>query len=108
MADGAIILDTPEQISVYQAIVCKQGLKACKLGRRLNRSYTPKNLMALAARITDKKFKARDYDGAITALEQWIAAQQAVRQEQLAAEPEVPVMQLPQGFIPGDQHTRGF
>lgn len=64
-----MVIDTPAGVARYQALVCKQGLKACKIGMRLNRAYTPKNLMALASRITGQTFKARDYDGAIAALE---------------------------------------
>lgn len=65
-----IIADTPETISRYQALVVKQGLKALKIGMRLNRAYTPKNLMAMTTQITGRTFKARDYDGAIAALEE--------------------------------------
>jgi hypothetical protein len=70
------IVATGEGITVYQALVVKQGLKAIKVGMRLNRSYTPKNLMAMTTKITGKKFKARDYDGAIAAIEAWIGERQ--------------------------------
>ena len=56
--------------SVYQILAVKHGLKACKAGIRLNRSYTPKNLRLMTEKITGKTFKARDYDGMIVALEE--------------------------------------
>lgn len=60
---------TPISHTTYQILVVKQGLKACKIGFRLNRAYTPKNLKLMAEKITGQKFKARDYDGMIEALE---------------------------------------
>lgn len=68
----ATVIDTPEGISRYQALVTKQGLKAIKMGMRLNRAYTPKNLKLMTEKITGKTFKARDYDGMIAALEEFI------------------------------------
>ena len=64
----ATVIDMPEGIQRYQALVARQGLKAIKVGMRVNTSYTPKNCMAMASKLTGKKFKARDYDGAIAAL----------------------------------------
>lgn len=60
-------------VSVYQMLVVKRGLLACKDGFRLNRAYTPKNLRAVTERLTGQKFKARDYDGMVAALEAKIA-----------------------------------
>lgn len=57
---------------LYQALVVKQGLKACKIGMRLNRAYTPKNLFAMVEKITGKSFKRGQYDEAISALQSWI------------------------------------
>ena len=54
---------------IYQVIAVKHGLKACKVGMRLNKAYTPKNLKLMTEKITGQKFKARDYDGMIEALE---------------------------------------
>lgn len=65
----------PAAVSVYQAAVVKSALKLyAKTGMKANRAYTPKNMMATASAITGKKFKARDYEGAIKALEEWIEA----------------------------------
>jgi len=72
---GAIIVG--EGISIYQAFVTRQGLEACQRGFRLNRSYTPKKLMAVAENITGKKHKARDYQGAIDDLNTWMTEQKA-------------------------------
>lgn len=60
-------------IQRYQALCAKQGLLAIKQGMRLNTSYTPRNCMAVASKLTGRKFKPRDYDGAIAALEEVIA-----------------------------------
>lgn len=65
-----IIADTPEGITRYQMLAVKQGLKACKIGLRVNRAYTPKNLRMMVERFTGRKFKARDYDGMIAAVEE--------------------------------------
>ena len=60
-------------VQTYRAIVIKSGLKLyAKTGMKPNRAYTPSNMMAVASEITGKKFKARDYAGAIAALETWI------------------------------------
>ena len=60
-------------VSTYQAIVLKHGLILyANTGMRPNRAWTPKRMMALAAHITGKTFKARDYLGAATALERWL------------------------------------
>lgn len=54
------------------AIAAKHGLKAIKKGFRLNTMYTPKRLHALTQELTGRKFKARDYDGMIAALEEFL------------------------------------
>jgi len=57
-----MILDTPEQINAYRALVIAKGLEMwAKHKMKLNRAYTPKNMMQAAAEITGKKYKARDY-----------------------------------------------
>lgn len=60
-------------VSIYQAVVMKQALRLYKdTGIKANRMYTPRNMMAMATKITGKQFKPRDYDGAIVALSKWI------------------------------------
>lgn len=62
-------------VSVFRAITLKSGLKMYKdIGMQPNRAWTPSAMMRTAAHITGKKFKARDYAGAIKALEEWIEA----------------------------------
>jgi hypothetical protein len=62
-------------VQVYRAAVIKSGLKLyLKTGMKPNRAYTPSAMMRVASEITGKKFKARDYAGAVAALEDWIAA----------------------------------
>lgn len=64
-------------VGLYQARVVRQGLKACKNGMRLNRAYTPTNLMAMVLQITGKKFKLKQYDEAIAAMDAHISAAEA-------------------------------
>lgn len=67
MSDGFMISNPdPNRIA---AIAAKHGLKAIKSGMRLNTAYTPKNCRLVAERVSGRKFKARDYDGMIEALE---------------------------------------
>ena len=57
------------EIQRYQVNVIKKALELyVKSGIQVNRMYTPKNMMATASVLTGKKFKARDYKGAIEAL----------------------------------------
>jgi len=73
MMDKGFIIVNPDRNRIG-AIAAKSGLKAIKLGMRLNTAYTPKNCRAMAERLTGKKFKARDYDGMIAALEEYLNA----------------------------------
>ena len=60
---------------LYQAFAIKQGLQFyAKTGMKINRLYTPKNMIRMAEKITGQKFKARDYMGAADALAAWVAA----------------------------------
>jgi hypothetical protein len=74
---SALVIDNPGGIAIYQALAIKQGLKACKIGMRVNRAYTPTNLMAMVLKITGKKFKLKQYDEAIAAIEAWVEQQRA-------------------------------
>lgn len=62
-----IINPDPSRLS---AIAAKHGLKAIKLGMRLNRAYTPANCRRAAEQFTGRKFKARDYDGMMAAIDE--------------------------------------
>lgn len=52
------------------AIAAKHGLKAIKIGMRANRAYTPTRCRQVAEEFTGKKFKPRDYDGMIAAIQE--------------------------------------
>ena len=56
--------------SRIQAISAKHGLVAIKRGMRMNRSATPARCRQIAEEFTGKKFKARDYDGMIAAIQE--------------------------------------
>jgi hypothetical protein len=64
----------PAAVSIYVAVTLKSGLRLYDAtGIKPNRMWTGKAMMAKASEITGKKFKARDYQGAVAALEEWIA-----------------------------------
>lgn len=69
--DGFIITN-PDRNRIG-AVACRAGLRAVKVGMRLNSAYTPKNLRAMTENLTGRKFKARDYDGMIAALDEYLA-----------------------------------
>lgn len=64
---------TGQGIPVFQAITLKSALKMYAAHKiRVNRTYTPSAMMHTAQKITGKKFKPRDYEAAIRALDAWI------------------------------------
>ncbi len=67
MSEGFTIIN-PDR-SRIQAVAAKHGLKAIKIGMRLNTAYTPTRCKQVAEEFTGKKFKARDYDGMISAID---------------------------------------
>lgn len=69
---------TGSAVNVYGAIVVAKGLEVyAKTGMKVNRAYTPANMMKMATQVTGKKFKARDYLGAAEALRAWAQTQNA-------------------------------
>lgn len=65
---------TGSAVNVYGAAVVASALRLyARTGIKANRAYTPKNMIATAAKITGKQFKARDYLGAAKALDDWKA-----------------------------------
>lgn len=62
------VIHNPDPARI-QAIAAKHGLRAIKIGMRANRSYTPKRCREVAEQFTGRKFKARDYDGMIDAID---------------------------------------
>lgn len=60
---------TEEGVTYYQLAAIKQGLKACKIGMRVNRAYTPTNLRNTVEKVCGVKHKITDYDGMIATVE---------------------------------------
>ena len=71
--DSGFTIVNPER-NRLAAIAAKHGLKAIKNGMRLGSSYTPKRCREVAEEFTGKKFKARDYDGMIAAIDEKLEA----------------------------------
>lgn len=71
MTDAGFII-APVDRNRVGAIAARAGLRAIKTGMRLNSAYTPKNCRAMAEKLTGRKFKARDYDGMIAALTEYL------------------------------------
>lgn len=74
-----IRMDTPEAVAYVRAVTVRQALEVhVRTGgrMRLTRIATPRAMMSLASEILGKKFKPRDYEGAIAALTEWIVARQ--------------------------------
>lgn len=70
---SAMVFSGQAGVATFQASVIKSGLSLyAKTGMRPNRAYTPSAMMKMATHITGKKFKARDYMGAVDALDIWI------------------------------------
>lgn len=66
---------TGPAVNVYVAASLRTGLRLyARTGIKPNRQWTPKNMMTMAARLTGRTFKARDYNGAADALQAWIDA----------------------------------
>jgi hypothetical protein len=66
---------TGRGVSVFQARVIAAGLRLyARTSIKPNSAYTPRNMMAAAARITGRKFAARDYLNAAEALDTWAKA----------------------------------
>lgn len=60
-------------VNTFIAVTLKRAIMVYRdTGMKVNRAYTPKNMLAKASEITGKKFKARDYTGAIDALQAWL------------------------------------
>lgn len=71
------VTHTGDAVRLYQAKVIRKGLKACKLGMRLNRQYTPANLLRTTTSFTGQTYKRGQLDAAILDLTKWIEAAEA-------------------------------
>jgi hypothetical protein len=90
-------------VRIFQALAIAQGLKLyARTGMRINRAYTPKNMMAVAAQLTGQRFKARDYLGAAQALSDWADARKAAPRDD-----EARAVGLPAQHEAGDCTTCG-
>lgn len=58
---------------IYQALAIKVALSVyARHGLKVNRAYTPKNMLSMATKITGKKFGRQEYMEASIALAVWI------------------------------------
>ena len=63
-------------VQVFRAKTLATALKLyAKTGMKVNRAYTPTNMLATATAITGTKFKRGQYTEAATALTEWADAQ---------------------------------
>lgn len=70
---SGMVFEGREGVNLYVAATLKSALKLyANTGMKVNRAYTPKAMMAKAAELTGKTFKARDYMGAVDALQEMI------------------------------------
>lgn len=67
-----ININDPQQRQYVAAVQTKAALKLAIAGVKASRHHTNKEWMTAAETITGRKFKARDYAGAVAALEQKI------------------------------------
>lgn len=66
--------------NIYQALTIKTALKFyAKHGVRINRAYTPRNMMQMVTKITGTKLRPRDYMGGVHALENWVEKETGVK-----------------------------
>ncbi len=68
-----------DAVKLFQAQVVRSRLRACKIGLRLKRSYTPTNCLRTASTFTGKKYGRGNsaLDAAIEDMSQWISACEA-------------------------------
>jgi hypothetical protein len=67
--NGGVSFSGPKAVNVYVCAALALALEMyAKHGIKVNRAYTPKNMIAAAERETGLKFKPRDYLGAAKAL----------------------------------------
>jgi hypothetical protein len=60
--DGSVMFSGKEAVSVYHIITLKTALKMyAKTGMKINRAYSPKNMLACAQSFTGKKYKRGQY-----------------------------------------------
>lgn len=62
LEDGSVTFQGKEAVSAYHIMALKTALKMyAKTGMKINRAYSPKNMLTVAQRITGKKYKIGQY-----------------------------------------------
>lgn len=62
-------------VEIYKALAIAQGLEFyAKHKMRINRAYTPTNMIRMAIKITGNKYKPREYKKASDGLKDWITS----------------------------------
>jgi hypothetical protein len=71
----AVVFSGPAGVATYQALAIKHALKLyAKTGMKVNRNYTPTNMLRTAGNITGKTYKRGQFQQAIDDLEAWLKA----------------------------------
>lgn len=74
----ARVFDGPEAVSVFAMAAIASALRIyAKTGMKMNRAYTPKAMLAAAARYTGKTFKRGQYLAAAEALSEKVQSEKA-------------------------------
>lgn len=69
---GAVVFSGRAAVDVFRAKTLASALRLyAKTGMKVNRAYTPTNMLATASSITGKKFKRGQFEQAAEALTQW-------------------------------------
>ena len=71
--EGGIMCSGPLGTAIYAATVLQKGIELyAKSGLKVNKAYTPGAMIASARYITGEPIRARDYAGAVAALDRWL------------------------------------
>lgn len=67
-----------DAVSVFRALSIASGLRFyAKTGMKINRAYTPSNMLRAATEITGKKYKRGEYERAAADLTAWAQTMKA-------------------------------
>lgn len=74
---NAVVFAGRPAVEVFRAKTLATALRLyAKTGMKVNRAYTPTNMLATATAITGEKFKRGQFEQAAEALTKWAEAQQ--------------------------------
>lgn len=77
--NGAIMCSGEAAVQVFRAKTIATALRLyAKTGMKVNRAYTPTNMLTTATAITGQKFKRGQFEQAAQALTEWAEAQNGV------------------------------